>query len=131
MYFIYIYIYILYNYIILHCICFFNNLCHLNFQTARLLLNCGGLYAHNYACAAMATETPLRLGCSDAIPRTCDREYEKRRKCRVGDHIRLFPHLLNKTSRSLKIPITTSICLTFRPSFCAAVRLCHIMLAFF
>ena len=28
-------------------------------------------------CAAMATESPLCLGCSDRIPRTCDREYEK------------------------------------------------------
>ena len=32
---------------------------------------------HNYTCAAMATEYLLCLGCSDAIPRTCDREYEK------------------------------------------------------
>ena len=33
-----IYIYtciFIYNYIILHCICFFNNLCHLNFQAAQ------------------------------------------------------------------------------------------------
>ena len=43
-------------------------------------------------------------------------------KSRAGDHKRLFPHLLIKTSRSLKIPTTTSICLTFRPSFCAAAE---------
>ena len=92
------------------------------FPNCAIIANCGGLYAHNYTCAVMATESPLRLGCSDAIPRTCDREYEKRRKCRAGDHNRLFPHLLIKTSRSLKIPITTSICLTFRPSFCAAAE---------
>ena len=47
---------------------------------------------HNYTCAAMATESPLCLGCSidgiygcsdviygcsDVIPQTCDRGYEK------------------------------------------------------
>ena len=39
-------------------------------------------------CGAMATESPLYLGCSDAIPPTCDREYEKapRRKCGADDY---------------------------------------------
>ena len=45
---------------------------------AIIAYNCGGRYAHNYTCAAMATESPLHLGCCNAIPRTCDTEYEKR-----------------------------------------------------
>ena len=42
--------------------------------------------ANNY------TESPLGLGCSDAIPRTCVREYEV---LRVGQAtiIQTFPHI--------------------------------------
>ena len=55
------------------------------------ILNCGGRYALNYTCAAMATESPLSWR-SDAIPRTCDREYENR-KCRASDHNTDFSHI--------------------------------------
>ena len=39
---------------------------------------------HSYTCAAMDTETPLCLGCSDVIPQTCDREYEKHLAISIG-----------------------------------------------
>ena len=66
--------------------------------------------------AAMATESLLRLGCSDVIPQLVI-ENMKRVLSVVQATITDFPHLLIKTSRSLQIPITTSICLTFMPSF--------------
>ena len=42
------------------------------------------VYTRDCSCTVMATESPLCLGCSDAIPRTCDREYEKRLVVSVG-----------------------------------------------
>ena len=69
--------------------------------------------------AAMSTESTLCLGCSEVIPRTYDKEYEK---CLIvsvqqATITQTFPYLVIrvvKTSRLLSIPITASFCLAFR-----------------
>ena len=55
-------------------------------------------------------ESPLCLGCSEVIPQTCDREYEKRLVESVGQATitqTFLVIIVVKTSRSLIIPITT------------------------